>query len=62
MTVTVSECTGDLNEDGSVTVSDLLLVLAEFGCEGGCESDIDGDGTVSVADLLALLAVFGAIC
>ena len=55
-------CTGDLNSDGSVTVSDLLLVLAEFGCEGGCESDIDGDDTVSVADLLALLAVFGAVC
>ena len=45
-----------------MTVSDLLLVLAEFGCEGGCESDIDGDDTVSVADLLALLAVFGGVC
>ena len=55
-------CEGDINSDGSITVSDLLLVLAEFGCVDGCDSDVDGDSAVSVADLLGLLAVFGAVC
>ena len=60
--VVCNTCVGDLNGDGSVTVSDLLLVLAEFGCVDGCDSDVDGDSAVSVADLLGLLAVFGAVC
>jgi hypothetical protein len=55
-------CEGDINADGSITVSDLLLVLADFGCVSGCSSDVDGDNAVSVADLLGLLAVFGAVC
>jgi len=55
-------CQGDINNDGSITVSDLLLVLADFGCVSGCSSDVDGDSAVSVADLLGLLAVFGAVC
>ena len=52
----------DLNGDGSVTVSDLLSILADFGCTEACSSDVDGDGLVSVADLLTLLSVFGVIC
>ena len=48
--------------DGSVTVGDLLELLANFGCVEACESDIDGDGSVSVSDLLGLLAVFGTLC
>ena len=55
-------CEGDINNDGSITVSDLLMVLADFGCVSGCDSDVDGDSAVSVADLLGLLAVFGAVC
>ena len=55
-------CPGDLNSDGSITVSDLLMVLADFGCVDGCQSDVDGDALVSVADLLGLLAVFGGVC
>lgn len=56
------DCEGDLNGDGSVTVADLLAVLADFGCTEACSSDIDGDGSVTVSDLLTLLAVFGEIC
>ena len=55
-------CVGDLNGDGSVTVNDLLALLADFGCTEACEGDVDLDGAVSVSDLLALLAVFGALC
>ena len=57
-----NNCVGDLDGDGSVTVGDLLELLANFGCVEACESDIDGDGSVSVSDLLALLAVFGTLC
>lgn len=55
-------CLGDLNEDGSITVSDLLMILAEFGCVDACGADLDGDGSVSVADLLGLLSIFGGVC
>ena len=51
-------CLGDVDGDNSVTVSDLLEVLAEFGCTEGCTTDISGDGATTVADLLELLSVF----
>ena len=56
------DCVGDLNGDGSVSVSDLLALLADFGCNEACSGDIDGDGLVTVSDLLTLLSVFGQIC
>ena len=55
-------CPEDLNQDGSVTVADVLAVLAEFGCGSGCTADVDSDGNVNVADVLALLAAFGGNC
>lgn len=55
-------CFGDVNGDNSVTVGDLLEILAEFGCTEGCTTDISGDGLTTVADLLELLSVFGASC
>ncbi len=49
---------GDLDNDGTVSVNDLLLLL---GAWGGTHSsaDLDGDGTVSVTDLLLLLGNWG---
>ncbi|MDP7436143.1 MAG: choice-of-anchor B family protein, partial [Flavobacteriales bacterium] len=44
----VNACPQDLNNDGSVTVADVLLILGEFGCTIGCAADVDGDGAVSV--------------
>ena len=55
-------CFGDLNDDNSVTVADLLLILSEFGCVSGCTTDINNDGVTSVTDLLELLSVFGTTC
>jgi hypothetical protein len=55
-------CYGDVNGDNSVTVGDMLEILAEFGCQSGCTTDISGDGLTTVADLLGLLSVFGASC
>ena len=56
------ECPGDFNSDGTITVNDLLELLAEFGCTEGCSTDMNGDNFVSVADLLSILAIFGTLC
>ena len=53
---------GDLDGDGSVGISDLLILLAEWGqcadCDD-CRADIDGNCTVGIGDLLILLANWG---
>lgn len=53
---------GDLDEDGTVSTADLLILLASWGacidC-GDCEADLDGNCTVGVSDLLILLANWG---
>lgn len=54
-------CDGDLDSDGSVGVSDLLLVLAQWGpCPPACFADVDGDNAVGILDLLLLLAQWGS--
>ncbi len=52
-------CPWDLDSDGNVFVTDLLLLLADFGACNGSPADFDGDGCVTVVDLLALIANFG---
>lgn len=51
-------CPYDLNSDGNVTISDVLLILSEFGCSANCTADLNGDGTVTVEDLLVMLSGF----
>ncbi len=56
-------CSEDINGNGTVEVSDVLLLLSDFGCTSDCTgADVDGDGSVSVADILLLLATFGEEC
>ena len=45
---------GDLDGDGVVAVDDLLMLLADFGSNGGA-GDVNQDGIVGVDDLLILL-------
>jgi hypothetical protein len=54
-----ASCPWDLDDDGTVSVVDLLLLLAEFGTCDGSPADFNGDGCVTVVDLLALIANFG---
>ncbi len=56
----VDECPADLNGDGVVDVSDLLMLLSDWGPCDGCDSDLNEDGNVDVSDLLILLSEWGA--
>ena len=57
-----SDCQADLNGDGQVTVSDVLVLLADFGCATSCNADLSGDDITSVEDILLMLAAFGEPC
>ncbi|MEY3009533.1 MAG: hypothetical protein RLZZ314_175 [Bacteroidota bacterium] len=55
-------CPGDVTVDGWVTVADLLVMLAEFGCQQDCVVDANADGAVTVSDILMILGLFGTHC
>lgn len=55
-------CLGDLNFDGLVSNSDLLIFLANFGCIDMCIADFDNDGSVGSTDLLTFLLVYNSQC
>jgi uncharacterized membrane protein len=50
-------CPADIDGNGMVDVTDLLVLLGNWGGEG--DGDIDGNGVVDTQDLLALLAAWG---
>jgi hypothetical protein len=52
-------CPGDVNDDGVVDVTDLLLVVHAFGEGGDAPADVNADGVVSLADLLLVIGNFG---
>ena len=55
-------CPEDLNNDGQVTVADILELLADFGCISECSGDLNADGATNVNDILQILAAFGGPC
>lgn len=56
-------CPADLDKDGMIGLSDLSIMLTNFGGAGGpCDGDLDGNGTVDLADLSELLTAFGLAC
>ena len=57
-----SPCTFDLDMDGLIATSDVMLLLSEFGCHSECTFNVDGDSSVGVSDVLALLGQFGETC
>lgn len=60
------DCVGDIVIDGSVDLSDLALLLSNFGVSTGatCQDGdiVGGDGSVDLSDLALLLANFGRVC
>jgi hypothetical protein len=59
--VTTAYCSAcylaDINKDGGVGVTDLLMVIDQWGTDG--IADINSDGTVDVSDLLAIVDAWG---
>ena len=53
------ECLGDINNDNSVNVEDILNTINEWGPCNGCFSDINLDGIVNVSDLLIVIGSWG---
>jgi hypothetical protein len=56
------DCVSDLNDDGTVDVFDLLILLAAWGAcppDAFCHADFDYSSEVDVFDLLELLAAWG---
>ena len=43
---------GDVNRDGLVNISDLVLVASLIGQTGDLEADVNGDGMVNISDLV----------
>ena len=56
------DCPGDIDGNGSLGVSDLNIILSEFGCTSSCQSDFNGDGSTTIGDILFWLSLFGTIC
>ena len=55
-------CVTDFDGDGTTNSRDLLLFLADFGCQENCGCDLNGDDRVDAADLLVFLSAFGQDC
>lgn len=57
-------CPGDVNGDGTINLTDIATLLANFGQTGATWStgDLNGDGLVDLSDLAIALSQYGAIC
>ena len=49
----------DLDGNGYTDVSDLLMIIGQWGSCSGCSGDIDGNGQVDVTDILLLIGAWG---
>ena len=55
-------CTGDFDCDGSIAVSDLILLMNDFGCLNTCDTDINSDGLVNVYDVQLFMGLLQPTC
>ena len=60
-------CFGDFNLDGTITISDVLLIKPAFGSQAGDPNydqivDLNADGRITIIDVLLLKPVFGTSC
>ena len=56
------ECPGDFDQNGTLGVGDLQIILAAMGCTNSCEIDLNGDDSTTVSDILLWLSSFGTVC
>lgn len=58
-----SSCPEDLDGNNAVDISDLAILLSQFGLSGpGHSADINHDNNVDISDLAMLLSAFGLPC
>ncbi len=63
LTIDCGTCAEDLNGDGQIDLTDLSILLANFGNSGGpADGDLNGDGIVDLGDLARLLSSLGTSC
>jgi hypothetical protein len=58
-------CSGDIDGNGVVNISDLSQLLSNYGTLTGAtfaDGDLDGDGDVDINDLTLMLSAYGTIC
>ena len=56
-------CPGDADGNGTIDLTDLALVLSDFGKSGqSLSGDVDNDGDVDLTDLALVLGEFGKSC
>lgn len=53
------QCLSDINDDGAVTIDDILALLSKWGCTNCPDEDLNADGIVDIDDLLAIMANWG---
>lgn len=59
----LGDCPWDIDGDGIVAVSDIIIILQNFGLFYDCSPmDFDQDGVIGVNDLLDAISVFGLSC
>ena len=54
-----SQLNADVNGDGTVNISDLVIVASNLGETGENDADVNGDGIVDIRDLVQVAGVFG---
>lgn len=58
----VLACLGDFTGDGTINTSDLLIMMAGYGCTMSCGVDLNDDGIVNITDILLFMGLFGTAC
>jgi chitodextrinase len=52
---------GDINQDGTVNITDLSILLSNWGSTTRSDCDLNGNGTVDIFDLSILLTNYGRV-
>lgn len=67
---TMCSCLGDFDCNGNISVSDLIIFVAYWGCIANCDTDNDGlvdgdfdhDGVCNMPDLINFISRYGTLC